>query len=222
MDAAGLVLASWGPEAWSAFGSLAAVVVALGIALGPVVWRWVRRPILRFDLGETEPHVRPERSGINPASAMVLRVGVANRGRLEARRVRGLISAWWYIEQSSGRWVAQDLDPSWLHWTGTAPGSGPEVSIPAGVRLFLDLIRHNVTGGQTRLILGDSGERAFSLDALQGMGDFAAEVTLLAENAAARAGVIAWHIDDKKWITNVREIGRPLAEPPGLLNIFRR
>ncbi|MGH2717346.1 MAG: hypothetical protein ACRDJU_02050, partial [Actinomycetota bacterium] len=129
MDVSGLNLASWGPEAWSAFGSLAAVVVALGIALGPVTWRSVRRPVLRFDLGDTEPHVRPERSGINAVSAMVLRIGVANRGHLEARRVRGLLSAWWYVRQPSGEWLAQDLDPSWLHWTGTADGSAPEVSI---------------------------------------------------------------------------------------------
>ena len=224
------VMASWGPDVWSALGTVCAVVVALGIAVSPPVWRWVCRPRLNLDLGETEPHVRPARSGGVEHTGLYLRVGVVNTGRLKARRVRAIISDWWYLETPAGtgggHWIAQDLDPSILHWTGTPHAdqdrmSSQEISIPAGVRWFVDLCKHDLRSRQTQLILDDRTERGFRLEALQGLGDFRAQITIVAENATARTVVIGWRITMEHWITDVHEANRPEAAPGGLLNILR-
>jgi hypothetical protein len=224
-------MASWGPDVWSALGTVGAVVVALGIALSPPVWRWLCRPRLRFDLGETEPHVRPARSGGIEHTKMYLRLGVVNTGHLEARRVRAIVSDWWYLDAHLGpdgaKWIAQDLDPSILHWTGTAhvdqgrtsPG---EISIPVGVRWFVDVCKHDLRSRQTHLILDDRIERGFRLEASQGLGDFRAQITLVAENATACTAVIGWRTSMEHWITDVYETDRPDAAPGGLLNILRR
>lgn len=227
------MLAAAGDVQWgtvSQWASAAATLLAVLVALWSSQFRsWFRRPKIRLEVGRTEPHVRMTRSdGEIRHVGFYFRVAVWNRGRSSAERVRVQITRWVYREPGESEWKSHDLDPAMLHWATMAHADQgrqypPEVIIPSGGYWFFDLVNHDLNRRETTLVLDDRTRRGFELKALNGLGDFVAEVLVSASNCAPLNGCIAWTIDGKRYVSSVELLrAGPKAPPGGLLNILER
>jgi hypothetical protein len=85
-----LLAARSGTETLTAYSTLAAVVVALGVALTPAFHRWWSRPRLEVEVGNGLPFARTIASGDT-----YLRFQVRNTGRGNAIAVSARVTGWW-------------------------------------------------------------------------------------------------------------------------------
>lgn len=185
-------MSSTSPAEWfTAIGTIGATVVALAIASAPPWWRWLKRPKLEVVFSRDLPHIRRMTDGI------WLRLAVGNGGKREAIHVRGLITDWWYKDRS-GRWIKHDLDPSFLHWTGTPHMDESmvpsEVSLPSKTTWFLDLCWHSAQHF-TQIVLDNRAIDGFDLDARTMLGEFRAKVVITSDNAGAVERTIGWTVE---------------------------
>lgn len=123
----------------SALATVAAVLLALTIALAPLLYRWWKRARLEIELGDIEPFVRdPERKGLH-FDQLELRIGVHNKGRGEAREVRLIVERWLSVQSGSPA-LLQDLDPAYLHWVSrNATSAEAGTTIPPDGRDYAKL-----------------------------------------------------------------------------------
>lgn len=194
----------------TAIGTVLAVVVALIIAMAPVIVGWFRKPKLQTEVSDTGPHVRLAHTTSGP-NAMFLRMTVRNAGSVEARRVRVTLTDWYVLEpvEGSPEWARLDTDPAALHWVSMSHAreerprivgnvfvhSGqavpadelvirttpPEVNMPPGHHDLVDIAV--LLSDQLRIVLDDNRERGFRQEAPFPDRQFKMTISVSAENA---------------------------------------
>jgi hypothetical protein len=103
-------------------GTMAAVLVALGLGVAPRFYQWHRRARLDLRVSNDRPHVRL--TGVmNEPKVAYLRLEVRNAGKAEARRCRLTATDWYVLEPVDGQpdWARYDTDPCAMHWVSTPP-----------------------------------------------------------------------------------------------------
>lgn len=207
----------------STFATVGAVLVALAIAVAPIIWRRIRRPKLVAEVGDREPNVRFAHKMDGP-NAWFLRMTVRNKGKTEARRVRVTLIDW-YVHEPVGEyeWARNDTDPAALHWVSmthareqvprppvpswqTEPGplirpTPPEVNLAPELFDLVDLA--DWSNGYLRLILDDNRPRGFIQQAPQGEREFMLTVFVTAENASAITRTVCFRVDSGKGFTDI-------------------
>ncbi|MGO9027359.1 MAG: hypothetical protein ACLQOZ_01825 [Acidimicrobiales bacterium] len=133
----------------TAFGTVGAVLVALGLSIVPGIRRRLRRPKLQFEFGNTEPLTRIDLSPTERAvigggfnGDLLVRAMVRNGGRSEARRVRVQVQAWWVAVQD--HWGEFDLDPVLLRWVSEP--SETEVDIAPQLHDLVEVVSKDRSG----------------------------------------------------------------------------
>lgn len=230
-----------GPEAaasdlWtklSAVGTLAASVIALAVAVGPLLWRrYWRRPKLEVQVGAGEPWARLTKLVGDGEQQVWLRIEVKNEGRAEARNVRTVVHAWYERSDGTAQWEKRDLDPSALHWVsmshywqGEVPrDTPPAVNLPAELGDFVDLVRYSIGTGEHVLVVDDPRPRGFGFRPTHTIGEYVVTITVVADNADGVTKHIHYCLTRENLFSEVR-----LAKAPpkdyrftGLLSMIER
>jgi hypothetical protein len=210
------LLATVATDWLTAIGTLAAVIVALGLSLVPVFVRWLHLPKLRIIVGSSEPHLRPRMAERGPhVEAMYLRVEVRNYGKAEARRVRAQVRRWWARNNNSNppRWVEYDIDPLPLRWVSRPMDAGEALSTEVDLAPEAsDLVEVSVylsPGGKTLLCAPSHAQRRFRLESNYPIGEHRVEVLVVSESAGSQRTVVSYTTSHGSWISNVHR-----SEPP--------
>jgi hypothetical protein len=156
-----VIVLAWndGPSGWEILSTLAtcaAVLVALGLAVIPTIYRNVwKAPRLLLECAGGEPY---ERGAHDTQTEWVyLRARVRNVGRGSANNVRAVLVRASRLDDD--RWVELRTDPFELHWVSSAPPPGVAMvngqpvttSGPSSSRLdltpkdydYIDVCRHS-------------------------------------------------------------------------------
>ncbi len=241
---AGLVVATSTWEALSAIGSFAAAAAALVIAAGPAFLRRLRRPELRPELSNGEPHVRLDDFEDRPP-AHYLRLAVHNVGRSEARRVRVTLKDWFVHDPAPGvaEWMRYDTDPAALHWVSmpaareprarmsggySVPGDDaawnqvvsratpPEVNLPPDLFDLVDLVRLPINEDPLRVVLDEDRWRGFEHQAHATETAFMLTVMITSDNAPGVTTTIGFRVEGNRFA----HVG--FATPPREWRTFTR
>lgn len=110
-------------EIATAFGTLAAVVVALFAVLWPSILKRWNRPKLTFEFDNTEPFCRHTFGLMDIGTRTTqqlnsyhIRLRIKNKGKSIARKCEGKLIA---IAHKDLKTLRQDFDPVILHWVGS-------------------------------------------------------------------------------------------------------
>lgn len=207
----------------TAIGTVGAVVVALGLSIVPGLRRWRARPVLRFEFGKVEPYTRID---LSPTAGVItgggfngttlVRAGVRNIGRTEARRVRVQIHAWWVLE--NGLWWQYDLDPVLLRWVSQP--SENEIDIAPALQDLVEVVGRS-TDGRHRLSIRLTPPPPFDFQATKSYSPHRVELVAFGEGAESIRAVMEYQFTESGGVEVTR------AEPPdgeiqplGLLGIF--
>jgi hypothetical protein len=149
---AGWVLAST-TEAVAAWSTFAAVLVALGVSLIPVWWRWYKRPRLEWSVSRNEPHRLAEwGQGLILGADYRIQVG-DKAGQRQAENVRAQLRTVWLNKpnEKSKPWGNLEVDITPLRWASRRDevASAQQVTVTPGGMDFVtyahwDRQRHNL------------------------------------------------------------------------------
>lgn len=128
------------PDWVSAFGTIAAVVVAIVLSVASLISKWWKKPNFTIDLKSEEPYCRVTelaRYNINQqlAKAYWIRLKVTNSGKSVAKKCEGKLTKIINLPAGTER---QDFDPIVLHWVGAS--TDEPIDINMGEYEYLDLI----------------------------------------------------------------------------------
>ncbi len=124
----------------TAWGTLAAVVAALGIAIAPRVVGFWNRPVLALSFSNGGRHRRFAASGVDQTTGLLkaglyYRLAVTNTGKSTARHVQARL-----VERVVADRPAEFFDPVNLHWVGTRSVRAEAlVDIPPQQTEFVDV-----------------------------------------------------------------------------------
>lgn len=153
----------------TAWATLAAVLVALGLSIVPMVWRRVTRPHLVWTVGKNEPY-RLSTWEAGRIDGAELRIQVANKPRRclprrAAMNVRALLDAVWVMTpQETKPWGDLHFDVTPLRWASRRndTSTGEVTVIPAGSLDYVEFARWE----RQRLRLSVRGARPHDMDSL--------------------------------------------------------
>jgi hypothetical protein len=153
----------------TAWVTLAAVVVALGLSIVPILWRRVTRPHLVWTVGENEPYRLSTWEGGRVEGAE-LRIQVANKPRRRwprraAMNVRALLDAVWVMTPQDTKPLGDlHFDVTPLRWASRRndPSTGEVTVIPSGSFDYVEFAQW----GRQRLRLSVRDARPHDVHAL--------------------------------------------------------
>jgi hypothetical protein len=122
----------------TAYGTLAAVVVALGIAVAPLVWRQFTRPRLSVEFANRPPFRRRASREHGEIVSAYFRVRVVNHGWATAEDVTGRAVRFLDADGLENA----SMDPFMLNWSGGRKDH-PGIDIRPGQSEYLDVLRVN-------------------------------------------------------------------------------
>ena len=225
-----------------AIGTIAAVVVALGIALSPPIARSLRRPRLTAAVSSREPHMVAvaSKTEMNIAEMVFLRVEIRNAGRRTARGAWATVVRRWRVDlppdlEWQGPPLPDDYDPKWklvdsepmaLHWSSLAPAeeraTASRVDIARGHSEYAELALLQTRLNRLEIAVDD--RRACRTDVVehQAIARHRWEVIFGADEVEPRVVVVEFVIDGKNFITDaIFATAPPAADDVRLLHLLR-
>jgi hypothetical protein len=158
----------------TAWSTLAAVLVALGLSIVPRIWSYFRRPQLELIIGKEAPHRIAKWTKNFTAEGAEIRLQVRNKvGRTTATNVRiRLQSIWFPISDGKYNWADAAIDLVPLQWSSRRFADGragldSDISeIPGGISDFAEFVYWDRESGNfevrdSRRAVGDTGSIKF-------------------------------------------------------------
>lgn len=225
-----------------AMGTIAAVVVALGIALSPPIVRFLRRPRLTAEVSSREPHMVADASKaeMNIAETVLLRVEIRNIGKRTARGAWASVVRRWRVDlppdpEWQGPALPDDYDPKWklvdsepmaLHWSSLPPAenraTASRVDIARGHSEYAELAALQTRTNRLEVAVDD--RRACRTDAVehQAIARHRWEVIVGADEVEPRIVVVEFVVDGKNFITDaILSTSPSAADDVRLLHLLR-
>lgn len=215
---------AWTDE-FTAVGTVGAVVVALGIALAPMIWRALRKPRLTVVTGRGEPFLRPISENSYGIGEMRLRVGVRNQGKSTAHDVRAVLRNWWETNEDGNGWLELDTDPLPMKWVALRPGDDrvsepPTTQIPPDSTEMLDLVIWRPDS--IELLVDDRRQALYNSRRTPAIGTWRIHFELTGTNTTPTTWTVEFECDGKNFIRRV-ELSTPpqSARHVGLMRLLR-
>jgi hypothetical protein len=200
----------------SAWATLGAVLVALGVSLFPVGWRWLKRPRLVWTVGRTEPHriTTWSKGQVDGAS---LRVKVTNepgrRGTRAAENVRAqLETVWVRAPQEQKQWTKLEFDITSLTWSSRRAElsnlTAQQITVIASGSTDYSEFVHWDSKAHCLIVYGARTDDQLALQGL-GPGEFCFRIVLTASGLKPEIA----HVKVTTESETVTDVAR--SEPPG-------
>jgi hypothetical protein len=188
-------------ETLAAWFTFAAVFVALGISVEPLVWRWRTRPQLTIIFGDEPPLLILEPSATNP-QVQIVRVRVTNTGKRVATNVRAQTSNFWFRPAAQERgWEPSLIDiPIWHTWLSRShdsPNDAEHIDLATGISDYVEVCAKDQTDSLDGLDhwLKGQGTKSVNdrlLDRMARIGEYRLEVTVFSDNTEPVRNVLSY------------------------------